>query len=95
MYTYQKFYINVFIGSLFRYKNATVVSFIKSKHAYQKFCIHVFITFFVNFYARVLYGNIDQTLVNSLQGLLKCEKGGLDYQVITTEYKTGVHCIHM
>ena len=95
MYTYQKFYINVFIGSFFRYKNATVVSFIKSKHAYQKFCIHVFITFFVNFYARVLYGNIDQTLVNSLQRLLKCEIGGLDYQVITTEYKTGVHCIHM
>ena len=36
--------------------------------------------------ARVLYTNIDQTLVNSLHGLLNCEIG---------EYRTHVHCIHM
>jgi len=36
-----------------------------------------------------LYTNIDQKLVNSLHGLLKCEIGGLDCCVITTEYKTG------
>jgi len=33
--------------------------------------------------------------VNSLQGLLNCEIDGLDYQVITTENRTRVHCIHM
>ena len=43
----------------------------------------------------VLYTNIDQTLVNSLHGLLNCEIGGLDCRGITTEYRTGVHCIHM
>jgi len=43
----------------------------------------------------ILHGNIDQTLVNSLQGLLSCEIGGLDCRVIITEYKTLVHCIHM
>jgi len=26
----------------------------------------------------ILYGNIDQTLVNSLHELSKCEKGGVD-----------------
>ena len=39
--------------------------------------------------------NIDQTSVNSLHGLLNCEIGGLDCRVITTEYRTRVHCIHM
>ena len=33
--------------------------------------------------------------VNSLHGRLNCEIGGLDYQVITTEYKSRVHCIHL
>ena len=42
-----------------------------------------------------MYTNIDKTLVNSLHGQLKCEIGGLDCHVITTEYKTSVHCIHM
>ena len=42
----------------------------------------------------VLHGNIDQTLVNSLHGLLNFEIGGLDCHVITTEYRTRVHCIH-
>ena len=42
-----------------------------------------------------MYINIDQTLVNLLHGLLNCEIGGLEYQVITTEYRTRVHCIHM
>jgi len=32
----------------------------------------------------VLYIHIDQTLVNSLHGLLTCEIGGLDCHVITT-----------
>jgi len=26
---------------------------------------------------------------------LNCEIGGLDCRVITTEYRTRVHCIHM
>jgi len=39
--------------------------------------------------------NIDQKLLNSLHRLLNCEKGGLDYHVITTEYRTRVHCIHV
>jgi len=43
----------------------------------------------------LVHGNIDQTLVNSLHGLLNCEIGGLDCRVITTEYRTCVHCIHM
>jgi len=44
----------------------------------------------------VLYENSDQTLPNSLNGLLNCEIGGLDCHVITTEYRTRVHCLrHM
>ena len=46
-------------------------------------------------YCFVLYTNIDQTLVNTLHGLLNCEIGGLDCRVSTTEYKTRAHCIHM
>ena len=42
---------------------------------------------------QVVYGKIDQTLVNSLHRLLYCEIGGLDCRVITTEYRTRVHCI--
>ena len=43
----------------------------------------------------VLYMNIDQKLMNSLHGLLNIEIDGLDCCVITTEYRTRVHCIHM
>ena len=43
----------------------------------------------------VLHGNIDQSIVSLLHGLLNCELGGLDWRVITTEYRTRVHCIHM
>jgi len=43
----------------------------------------------------LLYTNIVQTLKNSLHRLLNCEIGGLDCSVITTEYRTCVHCIHM
>jgi len=43
----------------------------------------------------IMYENIDQTLVNSLHGLLNCEIGRLDCDVITTEYRAGVHCIHL
>jgi len=39
--------------------------------------------------------NIDQTLVNTLQGLLNCAIGDLDCIVITTEYLTHVHYTHM
>jgi len=46
-------------------------------------------------YSVVLYVNIDQTLVNSLHGLLNCKISGLACRVITTEYRTCVHCIHM
>ena len=42
-----------------------------------------------------MYGSIEQTLLNSLHRLLNCEIGGLDWHVITTEYRTRVHCIHM
>ena len=42
-----------------------------------------------------MYTNIDQTLVNSLHRLLNCEIGGLDCHVITTEYRTRVHCLQM
>jgi len=38
--------------------------------------------------------NIDQKLEDSLHGLLNCEICGLDYHVITTEYRTRVHYIH-
>ena len=40
--------------------------------------------------AKVLHGNIDQTLVNSLHRLLNFEIGRLDCLVITTEYRTRV-----
>ena len=43
----------------------------------------------------VLHVNIDQTLVNSLHGLLNCEIVGLDCRLITTEYMSHVHCIFM
>ena len=43
----------------------------------------------------LLYTHIDQTLVNSLHGLLTCEIGGLDCHVITTVYRTRVQGIHM
>ena len=35
--------------------------------------------------SKVLHGNIDQTLVNSLHRLLNCEIGGIDCRVITTK----------
>jgi len=50
---------------------------------------------FIDFIHSLLYTNIDQKFVNSLQGLLNCEIGGLDCHVITTVYRTRVHCIHM
>jgi len=42
-----------------------------------------------------MHGNIDQTFMNSLHGLLNCEIGELDCHVVTTEYIIGVYCIHM
>ena len=42
-----------------------------------------------------LYTNIDQTLMNSLHGLLNCEIGGLDCHVYVQRYRTRVHCIYM
>ena len=42
-----------------------------------------------------LYTAIDQKLVNSLHRLLNYEISGLDCHVITTEYRTRAHCIHM
>ena len=38
-----------------------------------------------------LYRNIDQTLVNSLHGLLNCEIGGIEFRVITADYLSSVH----
>jgi len=43
----------------------------------------------------LVYWNIEQTLKNSLHGLFHCEMGGLDCHVISTEYISRVHCIHM
>ena len=43
----------------------------------------------------LLYTNIDQTLGNSLNGLLNFEIGGLDWCVIIAEYRTRVHCLRM
>ena len=42
----------------------------------------------------LLYENIDLILVNSLQGKLDFEIGGLECRVITTEYTSRVRC-HM
>ena len=44
-----------------------------------------------SFIAQVLHTSIDQTLMSSLHRLLNCEIGGLDFHVITTEYRTRVH----
>ena len=44
---------------------------------------------------KFVHGNTDQTLVNSLHRLLNSEIGGLMCHVITTEYRTCVHCIHV
>jgi len=43
----------------------------------------------------VLYTNIDQTLLNSLHGMMICLTGELDCHIITIEYITRAHCIHM
>ena len=43
----------------------------------------------------LLHGNIDQTHVNLLHGLLKFVIGGLDCRVITTEYISCVNWIHL
>ena len=42
----------------------------------------------------LVHGNIEQTLVNPLQGLLNCEIGGLDCLVITTVYTSCLLNIH-
>ena len=49
----------------------------------------------VGFTSYLAYTNIEQTLANSLHGLLNCEIGGLDCRAITAEYRTHVRCIHM
>ena len=68
-------------------------------HMYHLICyalVHVIYSRVSGQYSHaVLWTNIDQKLINSLHGLLNCEIGGLDCRVITTEYKTRVHCIHM
>ena len=39
-----------------------------------------------NLNVTLLHGNIDQTLVNTVHGLLNCKISGLDSHVITAEY---------
>ena len=56
---------------------------------------HSWIHYTVCWIVKLVHGNTDQTLVNSLHGLLNCEIGGLMCHVITTEYRTCVHCIHV
>ena len=46
-------------------------------------------------YTIVFYTYIDHTLANSLHRLLNCKIGVSDSCVITTEYRTRDHCIHM
>ena len=58
-------------------------------------CFHVVFDMCTISLYKVLYTNIDQTLMNSLHRLLNCEIGGLDCHVITTEYRTSVHYIHI
>ena len=41
-----------------------------------------------NLNVTLLHGNIDQTLVNTVHGLLNCKISGLDSHVITAEYRT-------
>jgi len=61
------------------------------------------INFFSNYLSNIdytvltclLYSNIDQPPVNSLHGLLNCDISGVDCHVITQEYRTRVHCIHL
>jgi len=59
------------------------------------FCLQFDMLSMRNYWLIILYTNIDQKLVNSLHRLLKCEIGGLDCRVITTEYRTLAHCIHV
>jgi len=47
------------------------------------------------FTLRILHGNIDQTLVNYLHGLLSYELGRLYYRVIIIKYITCVRCVYM
>ena len=42
----------------------------------------------------ILHRNIDQTLLNSLHGLLDFEIGGLRCRGITTEYRTHVSIVY-
>ena len=42
----------------------------------------------------LLHGNIDQTLMNALLGVLNYLIGGLGCHVITIENRTRIHCIH-
>ena len=51
----------------------------------------------IQYKMHVLYRNIDQTLVNSLQGLLNFEIGGLDCRGFFSpkDCKTRVQCKHM
>ena len=44
---------------------------------------------------KLLYTNLDQTLMSSLHGLMNCEIDGLKCRVITSEYRPRVHWIHM
>ena len=46
-------------------------------------------------FTEILYGNSDQTLVKSLYGLLNFEIGGLECRVITADYISRVHYMHM
>ena len=46
-------------------------------------------------YHVIVYKHWPDTCVNSLHGLLNCDISGLDCRVITTEYRTRVHFIHM
>jgi len=53
------------------------------------------INYNINKCARVLYTNIDQSLLISLHGVLNCAIGGLDCHVVTAEYRARVHSIQL
>ena len=45
--------------------------------------------------AYIVYKHWPDTPEFIIHGLLNCEIGGIDCHVITREYRTRVHCIHM
>ena len=69
----------------------------KSEQFFVPFKLYDCLNILIQYKMHVLYRNIDQTLVNSLQGLLNFEIGGLDCRFFFSpkDCKTRVQCKHM